>query len=462
MGGWSMKFFSLHSLTMRIWTIFIVLTTVIISAISLITLTIINKQNQTNQVQSLLIGHETITQIMTNNTTFSDSKPPRLGSTDFRHIQHLLIECTSSTTSNLEIFPLDPRLKEQGINVDTLGKWLFDHLSDSASSSLYYKDAFEGTEYLFVISSISTDEIPSYLVSYVILLKDNHLIYFTILIGILFIIISLIGAKTISIYISKPLKQLEVQTLKIASKDWIAPMPPSDITEINSVIHSINNMQQALQIADKEQQQFLQSISHDLKTPIMVIIAHAQAIIDHMYIDDLESTAEIIKTEGEKLDARVKQILYFNTLDYALINQDTITSVDLDLLLKELVGHFQPLSSCLKWQSTLTPVQITGNIERLQVAFENILTNQMRYAYHLIKIVLRIDNNLAIIHIFNDGAPIDEALLPHIFEEFYKDSKGNFGLGLAIAKKIINFYEGSISATNETGGVCFKIILPLK
>lgn len=456
-----MKFFPVHSLTMRIWSTFVILVTVIISAISILTLTIISMQNQSNQIQSLLIGHETIMQVMSNDNSFSDSKPPRMDSTDFRHIQHLLIKYPSSTSSTLDVFPLDPRLKEQEIDVDTLGKWLIDHLNISTTNRVYFKDQFEGKNYLFVISDVNTSK-TSYLVSYVILIRDNRFIYFTIFIGIVFIIIALIGAKTISIYISKPLKQLEAQTLKIANKEWIAPMPPSNITEINSLIHSINNMQNSLQIADKEQQQFLQSISHDLKTPIMVIIAHAQAIIDHMYIGNLESTAEIIKTEGKKLDSRVKQILYFNTLDYALSNQDKITTVDLALLLKELINHFQPLNPSIKWQSTLTPTQMIGNIERLQVTFENILNNQIRYTHHLIKIILRVDNHFAIIHIFNDGPPINETLLPHIFEEFYKDSKGNFGLGLAITKKIINFYEGSISATNERDGVCFKIILPIK
>lgn len=458
-----MKHFPLHSLTMRIWTIFIILTTVIISAISLITLTIINKQNESNQVQNLLVGHETIIQVMTNNNNaFSPSKPPRMDSTDFRHIQHLLISASSSSADSLDIFPLDSRLRQQEGNLDALGKWFFQHLNTSGVQAPYYKDYFNGKDYLFVMSAVDANHNPSYLVSYVVLIQDNSLFYFILLVGILFIIISLIGAKTISIYISRPLKQLEAQTLKIANKDWITPMPPSDIIEINSLIHSINNMQNALQIADKEEQQFLQSISHDLKTPIMVIIAHAQAIIDHMYIDDVESTAEIIRIEGEKLDARVKQILYFNTLDYALTSQAAITTVNLDALLRELINHFQPLNTTLKWQCTLTPTQITGNLERLQVAFENILTNQMRYAKSIIKVVLRIDNGLAVIHIFNDGPLISEDLLPHIFKEFHKDSTGNFGLGLAITTKIIQFYEGTISATNEAHGVCFKIMLPIK
>ena len=188
--------------------------------------------------------------------------------------------------------------------VQTCALPIFQHLNTSGVQAPYYKDYFNGKDYLFVMSAVDANHNPSYLVSYVVLIQDNSLFYFILLVGILFIIISLIGAKTISIYISRPLKQLEAQTLKIANKDWITPMPPSDIIEINSLIHSINNMQNALQIADKEEQQFLQSISHDLKTPIMVIIAHAQAIIDHMYIDDVESTAEIIRIEGEKLDAR--------------------------------------------------------------------------------------------------------------------------------------------------------------
>ena len=185
-----MKHFPLHSLTMRIWTIFIILTTVIISAISLITLTIINKQNESNQVQNLLVGHETIIQVMTNNNNaFSPSKPPRMDSTDFRHIQHLLISASSSSADSLDIFPLDSRLRQQEGNLDALGKWFFQHLNTSGVQAPYYKDYFNGKDYLFVMSAVDANHNPSYLVSYVVLIQDNSLFYFILLVGILFIII---------------------------------------------------------------------------------------------------------------------------------------------------------------------------------------------------------------------------------------------------------------------------------
>lgn len=80
----------------------------------------------------------------------------------------------------------------------------------------------------------------------------------------------------------------------------------------------MNMMQRELKRADEEEKMFLQSISHDLKTPIMVIMSHAAAIIDGVYVESVEKSAEIIKDEALNLEKKVKQMLYLNTLDYVL------------------------------------------------------------------------------------------------------------------------------------------------
>lgn len=67
----------------------------------------------------------------------------------------------------------------------------------------------------------------------------------------------------------------------------------------------MNRMQKELKKIDEEEKMFLQSISHDLKTPVMVIMSHAQAIIDGMYIESVEETAEIIKDEAAILEKKL-------------------------------------------------------------------------------------------------------------------------------------------------------------
>jgi two-component system, OmpR family, sensor histidine kinase CssS len=65
-----------------------------------------------------------------------------------------------------------------------------------------------------------------------------------------------------------------------------------------------------------------------------------------------------------------------------------------------------------------------------------------------------------VIEIYNDGPKIKDEHIGKIFDNFYKDKTGNFGLGLAISKKIVDFYKGNISAVNRDKGVSFIIKYP--
>jgi two-component system sensor histidine kinase CssS len=85
----------------------------------------------------------------------------------------------------------------------------------------------------------------------------------------------------------------------------------------------------------------------------------------------------------------------------------------------------------------------------------------LRYAESIIKIKLEREDNFAVMEIYDDGKHIDEDNIKLIFNRMYKDKTGNFGLGLAISKKIIDFYNGTIEAVNREKGVSFIIRYPL-
>jgi two-component system sensor histidine kinase CssS len=76
-------------------------------------------------------------------------------------------------------------------------------------------------------------------------------------------------------------------------------------------------------------------------------------------------------------------------------------------------------------------------------------------------VTLKQENSYAVVDIYNDGPNIDAVHIDHIFDSLYKDKTGNFGLGLAISKKIIDFYGGEVNAVNRDKGVSFIIRLPL-
>lgn len=113
------------------------------------------------------------------------------------------------------------------------------------------------------------------LVTYVPYFLDNKIFYKIILIGIVFIVISFFTSKLVSQHISQPLKELEDHTKKMADKHWGEPIKIKSNDEIENLANSINMMQKKLKYDEENKKLFFQSMSHDLKTPVMVIMSHA-------------------------------------------------------------------------------------------------------------------------------------------------------------------------------------------
>ena len=95
----------------------------------------------------------------------------------------------------------------------------------------------------------------------------------------------------------------------------------------------------------------------------------------------------------------------------------------------------------------------TGYRENWHTVIENILDNAKRYAKNIIKIVLKPNR----IRIYNDGEPIDSQFLNNVFKPYEKGSKGEFGLGMSIVKKTVDFFGYNLKVVNEEIGVSFII-----
>lgn len=153
-------------------------------------------------------------------------------------------------------------------------------------------------------------------------------------------------------------------------------------------------------------------------------------------------------------------MLYLDTLDYVLENNSENSDIDMKEFMLHIINRFELVNSKIEWDLDMDELIITGNSDKLQVAIENVLDNGLRYAeknpYKLKK-----EGPYAVLDIFNDGPNIKKEHIDHIFKNLYKDKTGNFGLGLAITKKIIDFYKGDIKAVNRESGVSFVIKLPI-
>ncbi len=452
--GIGMKKIKFKSLAIKIWAIFTLVILVIICSISGLYVVAYRHLNENAKINDLKVAHNILLQSddLEDSKDLFDELKNLKGSNHY--ILKLNIEDVERIVNKKRLIYLMPRT--YGVE-----KWISGHIEDDNMSEKLFKESYQRKSYIFIISSIESNDLErSYLISYMPNYQDNTFLYTVLIISILFIGIGFLAAKLVANHISQPLKELEKYTARIALKDWKNPIAVESEDEIGRLAKSMISMQRELQRADEKEKMYLQSISHELKTPVAIIMSHAQGIIDGIYIESAENTAEIIKEEAIRLEKNIKQLLYLNTLNYALENNNDRTDIHLDRLLQAIINRFEAINTNLHWDLNIDAVSMKGSEDKIQVAIENILDNALRYARNKISLSLKIEEGSILIEIYNDGPNINDANIDRIFDNLYKDKTGNFGLGLTISKKIVEFYNGKIYAANKECGVSFFIKFP--
>ena len=257
-----------------------------------------------------------------------------------------------------------------------------------------------------------------------------------------------------------PLRELQDRVKKIGMKQWHESINIDRNDEIGELSKSIEEMRKELVKQDEYEQTMLQQTSHDLKTPLMVIRSYAQAVEDGIYPKgDLKSTMKVINSEAERMQKRVKGLLYLTKIKYMSKHKNEFKKIDIKDLAEGIIESFEYNEKNIKFEANIEDIKITGDEEQWTVVFENIIDNGLRYAKSLIRINIHEDDKQQYITIYNDGEKIPEDRLQNIFSVFDKGTGGNFGLGLDIVKRIVNMYDGGIKAQNENIGVSFIITI---
>jgi len=222
--------------------------------------------------------------------------------------------------------------------------------------------------------------------------------------------------------------------------------------------------------AHEAQSRFTSDASHELRTPLAVMKAELEVALmdENSTKEELKNVLRSNIEEVDKLSKLAEMLLRLSKLEHEKIKFEPI---DLNLITKETIKNFGNLAKRIKLNNPNKTIVI-GNETSLAELTKILIDNAILYSpkESVINIKISKSNGLAKFEISNTGKGIKAEKLPHIFDRFYRadNSRSNghmkgYGLGLALAKKIIELHKGGLSVSSTPNELTtFTFTLPLK
>jgi len=266
-----------------------------------------------------------------------------------------------------------------------------------------------------------------------------------------------------------PLDDLFNASERLASGDYTVRVEEKGPPEVYSLMRNFNSMAERLQINDQQRRSMLADISHELRTPITVIQGNVEGILDGLYPAD-EARLKSIIEETQILSRLVDDLRTLALAESGALRLKR-EPTNLNELIRDAVSGFE---SQAKEKNIQFAVSLEGeedaNIDpqRVREVLTNLLSNALRYTPLGGKINVGLTEagagaeRSATISVEDNGPGIASADLPHVFDRFYKSSdSGGMGLGLSIAKYLVEAHGGRIWAASEVGkGTRISFLLP--
>lgn len=199
----------------------------------------------------------------------------------------------------------------------------------------------------------------------------------------------------------------------------------------------------------------LADISHQLKTPLTSLMVMVDLLKDEKNIDKQKEFISIIETQISKIKWLVENLLKLSKLDAGTIKFKK-DNIDVSSVITKSLSPFlvQMEMKNISLETTINDFDFVGDLNWISEAVENIIKNCIEHTSNggKLNIETGVTNIFSYIKISDNGCGIKKKDLPHIFERFYQgenSSKESVGIGLALAKTIIDNQGGSIEVTSE-------------
>ncbi len=291
-------------------------------------------------------------------------------------------------------------------------------------------------------------------------------------------------------FITKPMSRLNASAKRMAELDFSAPCDLVSTDEFGELSVSLNtmaeNLQQALarledantqlerdvekeRLLLAERKELVDSLSHEMKTPLGIIRAYAEGLQDETDEAKKQKYAQIIVSEVERMNDLIVTLLDLSALESGAA-QLNITRFDFVELVETVAGRLlidtPDADFELQYELPEQKVFVRTDHKRMVQVLDNLIVNAKKNIVPggVLRLELTVEDGALHFSIFNQGRPIPESDLPKIWTKFYRDSRAEYsgsGLGLSIVAQILSMQNLPYGAENQTDGVRFWFNIPV-
>ena len=224
--------------------------------------------------------------------------------------------------------------------------------------------------------------------------------------------------------------------------------------EIDELIYTFNNLLNKVELSVTKIKRFSNDVSHELKTPLTVIIGELELGLRKSRTED--EYKEILNTsldESKVLKELIDNLLFLSNMDDKRI-KNKFEAIDVDEVLIDIISSFKILLEEKKINIEFVEfenINIQGNLQLIKVMLSNIVQNSIKYSNENTKIQITLKDNICIVKDYGIG--IKKEYLNKIFDRFYRvdesRARGGYGLGLSIVYDICNLHDIKIEINSQ-------------
>ncbi len=323
---------------------------------------------------------------------------------------------------------------------------------------VYGSAIYKGSEAVGAVFTCSSHESTDVLL--------DSLINSSIMSSLWIMLAALIAVYFISERVTSPIKNMSVAAKSFAAGDFNTRVVVTGNDEVTELATAFNNMASSLSNLEETRRTFLANVSHDLRTPMTSISGFIDGILDGTIPSEQQSHyLGIVSTEIKRLSRLVNSLLDITRIE-AGERKFNMTRFDICEMARQIIISFEKrieeAKLSVEFNCDSDNIYVIADRDAVYQILYNLCDNGVKFSREggRYRVSIRQHGKKVHVSVYNEGVGIAPAELPLVFERFYKTDKSRgldktgVGLGLYIAKTIIDAHGGEIDVKSEFGKYC--------